>query len=309
MDKVLFFRSVLFSCIILNVLFSCAGKNEKLPGTAELATRVDSSADTTSAERTFFHYWDNFDFQDTIALKNPDIGEQRLVDFIARIPKFPDSISSRTIKHMLSKAKPFPTSFGFFKKQYEHYLYDPNSPMRNDLYYKPVLEFLLDSCQLSESDKYIYSAQLALVRKNNIGSQAIDFEFQIPAGGKRNISSVHAPFVLLFFYEPGCPHCETAIGELRSSTGFSQLVDKGILNVLAIYALGDHNVWKAYQSHIPANWTNGFDSSKQVLAKGLYDIRASPTIYLLDKDKKVLLKDTDLSKVALYFNSQSSLNI
>ncbi|WP_219226475.1 DUF5106 domain-containing protein [Pedobacter antarcticus] len=308
MNKVLFFRSIVLSCIILNVLFSCARKNEKLPGSAKAATRVDLSSDT-SPEGMLFHYWYDFDFKDTIALRNPDIGEQHLVDFIARFPKFPDTTSSKAIKHMLSKAKPFTISFEFFKQQYERYLYDPNSPMRNDLYYKPVLEFLLDSCRLSEADKYIYSAQLALIKKNNIGTPALDFEFQIPTGEKRKISSAHAPFVLLFFYEPGCPHCETAIEELRNSTGFSQLVNKGVMNVLAIYALGDHNVWQAYQSHIPATWTNGFDSNKQVLAKGLYDIRASPTIYLLDKDKKVLLKDTDLSKVALYFNSQSSLNI
>lgn len=308
MNKVLFFRSVVLSCIILNVLFSCARKNEKLPDSAKVDTGTKLSVET-SPERLFFHYWDNFDFKDTIALRDPAIGEQLLVDFIASFPKFPDTISSRAIKHMLSKAKPFPTSFEFFKKQYEHYLHDPNSPVRNDLYYKPVLEFLLDSCKLGEADKYIYNAQLAMVKKNNVGSAAVDFEFQIPTGGKRKISSVHAPFVLLFFYEPGCPHCETAIAELQTSTRFRQLVDKGILNVLAIYALGDHNVWKAYQSHIPATWTNGFDSGKQVLAKGLYDIRASPTIYLLDINKKVLLKDTDLSKVALFLNAQSTLNI
>jgi len=42
---------------------------------------------------------------------------------------------------------------------------------------------------------------------------------------------------------------------------------------------------------MPANWTVAHDSSGILYAKSIYDLKAIPTVYLLDKNKTVLLKD------------------
>jgi len=44
-------------------------------------------------------------------------------------------------------------------------------------------------------------------------------------------------------------------------------------------------------------WTNGYDKELVIKNKNLYDLRAIPTLYLLDKNKTVLLKDATLQKV------------
>jgi len=299
-------RFDLLTCFLLSI-FTLSGIAGCTPGNGKSqdATEVNADINIVSAPQkdVLLTYWDNFDFQDTLALRNPEIGEQTLVDFITALKKFPDTISAKAVKHMLSKAKRSPASFRYFTQQYDHYLYDPNSPLRNDTYYQPVLEFLLDSCLLNETDKYRYNSLLKLVRKNQTGTVAADFEFQLSRGKKRSLYDISAPFTLLFFYEPGCPHCEEAIEQFETTPGFQRLVKNGKLNVLAIYAMGDQNIWKAYQPHIPAGWTNGLDRNMRVLNHGLYEIRASPTLYLLDKDKVVLLKDTDLRQVASFFNA------
>jgi thiol-disulfide isomerase/thioredoxin len=302
MNRFDFLKYFLFSSFTFSGITGCTPGNGKVPAAVAEASPVIVSA---SSKETLLQYWDNFNFRDTLALKNPEIGEQAVVNFIAALRRFPDTVSTRAVKHMLSKAKPFATSFSYFTKQYEHYLYDPNSPMRNDTYYQPVLEFLLDSCALDKTDKYRYSSLLKMVKMNSAGNAAPDFDFQVPAGTRGSLYGINAPFTLLFFYEPGCPHCEAAIDELQTTPGFQELVANGKLNVLAIYAMGDRKIWKAYQSRIPLGWTNGLDKDKQVLTKGLYEIRASPTIYLLDKDKVVLLKDTDLRQVASFLNASA----
>ncbi|MNP83768.1 hypothetical protein D3C76_1828110 [compost metagenome] len=48
-------------------------------------------------------------------------------------------------------------------------------------------------------------------------------------------------------------------------------------------------------------WINGFDTDSKILSFNLYDLKASPTIYLLDENKKVILKDTYLQPVIQYF--------
>src|SRR5690606_22981267 len=119
---------------------------------------------------------------------------------------------------------------------------------------------------------------------------------------KVSLHDIDAHFTLLFFYEPGCSHCEETIVQFQNTSVLQNLVSQNRLKVLAVYTAGDHAIWKRYQSHIPKDWINGFDQEMRILSKALYDLKASPTVYLLDEDKKVVLKDTDLSQLTLFFN-------
>jgi hypothetical protein len=46
---------------------------------------------------------------------------------------------------------------------------------------------------------------------------------------------------------------------------------------------------------------NSYDKGTAVLKNELYDLKASPTIYLLDKDKRVILKNTGIEQINQYF--------
>lgn len=283
------------------LVWGCQNKNNSSKEVAEDNIQMISNTDDA-----LIHYWDDFDFADTISVMNPEVGEQRLVDFIAVFPNVSDTIRLLAINNMLSKAKQVPASFEYYIEQFDHYLYDPNSPMRNDLYYEPVLKFIVDSIRLSDAERRSYSNLLNLVSKNQVGSQASDIKFQLPDGVNASLQDMNAPFTMLFFYEPGCSFCEASIEQLESSSYFQQVLDKGELDILAIYPYGDLAIWKNYQKKIPVNWTNGFDSESLIIKNSLYDIRATPTIYLLGKDKKVLLKDTDLSQLALFLTNTTN---
>jgi len=42
---------------------------------------------------------------------------------------------------------------------------------------------------------------------------------------------------------------------------------------------------------MPKNWIHGRDENEYLYKNKVYDLYAIPTIYLLDKNKKVILKD------------------
>ena len=71
----------------------------------------------------------------------------------------------------------------------------------------------------------------------------------------------------------------------------TQLIDEGVIRVLAVYPDEDLKEWYDYQPNMPANWINSYDKELAMRDKELYDLRAIPTLYLLDQDKTVLLKD------------------
>ena len=65
----------------------------------------------------------------------------------------------------------------------------------------------------------------------------------------------------------------------------------------------DEEGWKHKVEKMPANWINGFDSNQEIANEELYDLKAMPTLYLLDKGKKVLLKDADLDEILLFLQN------
>ncbi len=54
---------------------------------------------------------------------------------------------------------------------------------------------------------------------------------------------------------------------------------------------------------MPDNWVNAYDEKLQISNEELYDLKAMPTLYLLDKEKKVLLKDAELKDIVLFLES------
>lgn len=207
---------------------------------------------------------------------------------------------------MLDKAKVNRTSFDYFIKQYEHYLYDGNSPMRNDIVYESVLRYLIKTDLLSDLEKEAYRPTYKLILRNKVGQTAEDFTYELANGKKQKLSDTKANYTFLIFYDPDCSHCKETIQQLRDTPQLVQLFAQLKVQVVAIDPWGDRTKWKNYQSQLSDQWINGFDSESRILSFNLYDLKASPTIYLLDENRKVLLKDTYLQQVIAYFVKTNS---
>ena len=71
----------------------------------------------------------------------------------------------------------------------------------------------------------------------------------------------------------------------------SALEASGRLKVVDIYIDQEIDLWKERMASYPKNWINGYDPDYVIRQDLIYDVRAVPSIYLLDRDKTVLLKD------------------
>ena len=74
----------------------------------------------------------------------------------------------------------------------------------------------------------------------------------------------------------------------------------GNLKILAVYPDEDKEEWERHLPDFPKEWINGYDKKLVIKEKNLYDLKAIPTLYLLDKDKKVLLKDATVAQIDQY---------
>ncbi|GAP71984.1 DUF5106 domain-containing protein [Candidatus Symbiothrix dinenymphae] len=275
-----------------------------LPAIPELLTEPRDRADYLVT-----HYWDNFDFSDTTCVHRPEITEQAFVDFIDVLPHAHRQATVLSIQYLMYKAEEEPTGtmLRYFLTTAKTYLHDPNSPMHNDELYIPVAQYILASRSplLTIAEKEPAKYHLEMMLKNRVGEQATDFSYTLPSGQSGRLHRIASEYTLLLFYNPDCHACAEVISALESSDVLNNLQRNGRLKVLALYPDKDLEIWKQKLSDMPKNWIIAHDKNTTIENKHLYDLQAIPTIYLLSKNKTVILKDAT-AKQLIQFITQNS---
>ncbi len=80
----------------------------------------------------------------------------------------------------------------------------------------------------------------------------------------------------------------------------NQLLEQKRLTVLSIYPDEELDEWRKHLNEFPKEWVNGYDKTFAIKEQQLYDLKAIPTLYLLNKDKTVLLKDAPAQTIEEY---------
>lgn len=181
--------------------------------------------------------------------------------------------------------------FETFTGLVDKYLYDPNSPLRNEDHYAFYASRMAESDLVETAMRDKYARDVRLAALNRIGTKAADFRFADKAGRMHTLYGIKAELVLLFFSNPGCGACKDIIDVLNNDPVISGLISEGILKVLNIYIDEDLEAWRSYMPIYPETWYNGFDPDMVIRGETLYNVRAIPSLYLLDRDKTVIMKD------------------
>ncbi len=250
------------------------------------------------------HYWENVDFADTTYLDHREVMEQAWVDYIDIMKLVPEETAISAIKQMYKDAGKKKKVFFYFTDLAEKYLYDPNSPMRNEELYIPVLDAMLESSVLDDTEKILPKGRRDLAEQNRLGRQAEDFTYTLVSGKSGTLYGVKADYTLLFINNPGCHACEEGIKELKQAPAINKEFEAGNLKILSVYPDEDKEEWERHLSDFPKEWINGYDKKLMIKEKNLYDLKAIPTLYLLDKNKKVLLKDAVVGQIEQYLQQR-----
>jgi hypothetical protein len=238
------------------------------------------------------HFWDKLDFTDTVRSHNRDFIEQTFSDYAALFSIADSASLQRSVARLVHRAEADTAALHIVLTMANKYLYEPNSPMQNEDYYGIFLPLLVDNTNVNQADRMRYRFEQECISKNRCGHIASDFSY-IDRNGRRGtlLGTKCAPRMLLIFFDPDCEECKTAIAGLRKSERLNGLIEDGRVTVLAIYAEGDMNIWKKAKDEMPSNWIVARDVSS-IEDNDTYILRAMPSVYLLDSDKRILIKDT-----------------
>lgn len=179
----------------------------------------------------------------------------------------------------------------------DKYLYNPNSPLRNEEFYLYFASAFASFDGFSEEERDRYSFHSEGCSLNRIGQKAADFRFADNRGKTYTLHGIDSPYVLLFFSNPGCEACLDIINMLKSDPKVEMMTREGMLAVLNIYIDEDLQGWRDYMPVYPKEWYNCFDPDLAIRSDKLYNVRAIPSLYVLDKEKRVIMKDAPEQKV------------
>lgn len=183
----------------------------------------------------------------------------------------------------------------------EKFLFDPNSPYRDEERYIPVAEAVVKSPFATEKQLYYHQYILPKLYFNRPGTEAADFSFLTPRGRRsslyQTIDARRPKHTLLFFSNPGCPNCKEIMETLAADTRVQDQIRKGDLLVINIYPDADVEAWLDYLPEYPAEWICGYDEDQVLNSDTIYWLRAIPSLYLLDEEKRVILKDAPLERL------------
>jgi hypothetical protein len=245
-------------------------------------------------------FWEHFDFTDTAYIHLPEITERAFGNYVQALRNVGKATAAKAVKKMLEQAKKEPLVLHYFAGLYEKYLYEPNSPVMNEELYISVLEVIRGSDLFAEEERTRAEHRLEMALKNRMGTPASDFSFTLVNGKKARLYDIRAEYTLIFFNNPGCHACKEYRDAMHASPVITGLIRDKRLQVVAIYPDEELTEWREYIPQIPAEWINGYDHALVLRGKKLYNLRAIPTLYLLDSKKVVLLKDARIDLVERY---------
>lgn len=308
--------------ILIMVALAMVGCGQKSKKSENTQNKVEAKSEQTfpnitipemvpAEERAKYmaeHFWDRFDFQDTTFCNKPDITEQAYANYLDILRYVEPTVAQQSVAALMRSAEVDSTMFDYFASLSDKYLYDPNSPFRNDELLIPALEAMIATPLLDEAEKIRPQALLDMAQKNRIGHKANDFTYTLHDGRSGRMYAIEAEYLIIFINNPDCPACKEIREQIGASPMLSEMIERGIMKVLAIYPDEDITAWLNYRSNIPSSWINSYDKKLRLRDEELYDLKAIPSLYLLDSEKRVILKDCNLVpqiEEAIFYAEQS----
>lgn len=159
----------------------------------------------------------------------------------------------------------------------------------------------------NEQARKIVTDRAYSLMANILGTPASDIELPDSTGTLQQLYSIAAPYTLVVFWDVTCGHCKEVLPELDSF--YREKWNASGLKIFAVSKETDGNTtdWKKFiSSQKLFGWTHVYYSKLADKARTdnqvpgysqLYDVLSFPTLYLLDKDKRIIAKKLSYQQI------------
>ena len=191
----------------------------------------------------------------------------------------------KTIDNLLQSLVANPTLSLQFTKAAEEKLYGPRAQYWSDELYLKFIDNLLKTKKIKKERTLRYRRHADLLRNSMTGGKPAEFDYTLPSGTTAHYRP-DGVLTVIEFGDPDCDDCRFAKLKMETDVEFSELVDRGQVNVLFIIT-NKNEGWEEKLSGFPTKWHTGANEE----IDDLMDLRSTPSIYVIDEEGKIAAKN------------------
>ncbi|HEY0744034.1 MAG TPA: redoxin domain-containing protein [Chryseosolibacter sp.] len=264
--------------------------------------KADGSIDSTFQLRYYKqHYFDNFGLGDEVTLRVPKVVYwEKVQNYLDKLfIQQPDTLVKELDK-LIKLAKPNQDTYKYLVWNAIVY-YQNHSIMGLDQVYVKLVDKYITSGEMdywldkkTVSNMKDYAGKL---RRAPIGTKAPNLIMQDAQLQPKSMYDIKSKYTVLFFFKPSCGHCREETPKLVSLYN----AKKKALN-FDVFAVSTDTTMKEMKDFIrdfKTPWTtvNGPRSYIKEHFSKLYYAELTPTVYVLDQNKKIIARRIDVEQI------------
>lgn len=249
---------------------------------------------TTLQDRSDYlveHYWDFCDLGKAFSQR-----DKMAAAFDVYLSLMPYASAEKvfdSVDKFMDKIKKGPDVL-FIADLAEQKLYGDSAEYASDELYLKFLDKVVANKKVDKNFKLRYRHQQRVLSQSQIGMAAPEFAYIDIDGHKgRFVNDSTKIGTMLFFNDPDCTSCSMARLRLDADVQATRLTSEGYLDIYSVYPGEPDDQWKSMAAEYPASWHNVASPT----VDEIYDLRHSPSFYLINPDGKILFKTDNVDLI------------
>lgn len=263
----------------------------------------------TSQEEAFLyyknHFWDSFSFSNKKLVKTPFL-KQKLDTYFNELTIQREDSIIKSAEYLLNKAQ------NGSQKEYEEYIiryitnkYENSTSMGTE----GVFVYMVERYFLTKYINVVDTSTLTSLKEKVNILKPLLLNKVIPDIGVQNkenrLSFIHelkSNFNIILFYSPSCGHCKEGAPKLKQ---FYNNHKNENIEIMTIAIDGNEMDWNKFiNEHQWHSFINGYGLvvSRTVNYSKEYDVSSTPTIYILDKNLKIIARRIGIDDIEPFYN-------
>ncbi len=274
-------------------------KAQKLTQDIEIPDEKPEGYPDTNWQHMYYytHYWDNCDFTDNALVYTP-VFHHRLTQYYDKVihPSIDSLIKYSDV--LIDKAKNSPELYKYIV-WYLSNRFERSSYIGHDAIFVHLIRNYYQKGLCPWVDETVLEHMIGkadMLEPILIGKKA-PWLIMPDVNGKfhTNYDFNHVEFTIMYFWDTDCGHCKQQTPKMLEF--YNRAKDSLSFDIFAICLTSDSVKWRNYLLDKNLPWLNVGNNKANIDFREAYDIKASPRFYILNRDKKIIVKNIDFDHI------------
>ncbi len=235
------------------------------------------------------HFWERCNLK--TAFYSKEKFRKAFSDYIEIIPYAHRDTVKMSVDNLIEEVKKDPKNLLTLGKIAQDVLYGDSAQIWSDELYLSFAQAVANSRKISKEERARFQFHAKVLSHSQEGMTVFPLETIYSNGSKGNLHDVSAPYIIVFINETDCDECMMTRVRLAADIKTNELINSGKLEIISLSPCDADEEWLSAVSSYPQTW--------KVMASpetdSYFDMRMTPSLYLLDQDHKILAKNFDIN--------------